>query len=74
MINDKGLEILEATPSVPVEIQGLNEVPFAGDKFNVVQNEKQAKDIAEYRMRLAKEKNIYCTAIKFRRFVFKSFR
>ncbi|MCX4079929.1 translation initiation factor IF-2 [Rickettsia rhipicephali] len=58
MINDKGLEILEATPSVPVEIQGLNEVPFAGDKFNVVQNEKQAKDIAEYRMRLAKEKKI----------------
>ncbi|CAN7946064.1 unnamed protein product, partial [Ixodes pacificus] len=58
MTNDKGLEIAEATPSVPVEIQGLNEVPFAGDKFNVVQNEKQAKDIAEYRMRLAKEKKI----------------
>lgn len=58
MTNDKGLEIVEATPSVPVEIQGLNEVPFAGDKFNVVQNEKQAKDIAEYRMRLAKEKKI----------------
>lgn len=58
MNNDKGLEITEATPSVPVEIQGLNEVPFAGDKFNVVQNEKQAKDIAEYRMRLAKEKKI----------------
>ena len=58
MTNDKGLEVVEATPSVPVEIQGLNEVPFAGDKFNVVQNEKQAKDIAEYRMRLAKEKKI----------------
>ncbi|MCZ6886808.1 MAG: translation initiation factor IF-2 [Rickettsia endosymbiont of Ixodes persulcatus] len=58
MTNDKGLEIAGATPSVPVEIQGLNEVPFAGDKFNVVQNEKQAKDIAEYRMRLAKEKKI----------------
>ncbi|HJD60341.1 MAG TPA: translation initiation factor IF-2 [Rickettsia endosymbiont of Omalisus fontisbellaquei] len=58
MTNDKGLEITEATPSVPVEIQGLNEVPFAGDKFNVVQNDKQAKDIAEYRMRLAKEKKI----------------
>ncbi|AFD19829.1 translation initiation factor IF-2 [Rickettsia slovaca] len=58
MTNDKGLEIVEATPSVPVEIQGLNAVPFAGDKFNIVQNEKQAKDIAEYRMRLAKEKKI----------------
>lgn len=61
MTNDKGLEIVEATPSVPVEIQGLNEVPFAGDKFNIVQNEKQAKDIAEYRMRLAKEKKISIT-------------
>ncbi|WP_347938874.1 translation initiation factor IF-2 [Rickettsia oklahomensis] len=58
MTNDRGVEISEATPSVPVEIQGLNEVPFAGVKFNVVQNEKQAKDIAEYRMRLAKEKKI----------------
>ncbi|AAU04008.1 translation initiation factor IF-2 [Rickettsia typhi] len=62
MINDKGREILEATPSVPVEIQGLNEVPFAGDQFNVVQNEKQAKDIAEYRIRLAKEKKISVTS------------
>ncbi|MGX6959878.1 MAG: translation initiation factor IF-2 [Rickettsia endosymbiont of Pentastiridius leporinus] len=58
MVNDKGVESLEATPSVPVEVQGLNEVPNAGDKFNVVQNEKQAKDIAEYRAKVAKEKKI----------------
>lgn len=58
MTNDKGVEVLEATPSVPVEIQGLNEVPNAGDKFNVVQTEKQAKDIGEYRERVAKEKKI----------------
>jgi len=58
MTNDKGAEVLEATPSVPVEIQGLSVVPHAGDKFNVVQTEKQAKDIAEYRERVAKEKKI----------------
>jgi len=58
MTNDKGVEILEVMPSVPVEIQGLSHVPHAGDKFNVVQTEKQAKDIAEYRERVAKEKKI----------------
>ncbi|HJD55605.1 MAG TPA: translation initiation factor IF-2 [Rickettsia endosymbiont of Pyrocoelia pectoralis] len=58
MVNDKGVESPEAAPSVPVEVQGLNEVPSAGDKFNVVQNEKQAKDIAEYRAKVAKEKKI----------------
>ncbi|WP_342170204.1 translation initiation factor IF-2 [Rickettsia endosymbiont of Seladonia tumulorum] len=58
MTNDKGIEVLEATPSVPIEIQGLSHVPHAGYMFNVVQTEKQAKDIAEYRERVAKEKKI----------------
>ena len=58
MTNDKGIEVLEATPSVPIEIQGLSHVPNAGEMFNVVQTEKQAKDIAEYRERVAKEKKI----------------
>ncbi|MFY9589670.1 translation initiation factor IF-2 [Rickettsia endosymbiont of Halotydeus destructor] len=58
MSNDKGLDIREALPSVPVEVYGLNEVPHAGDKFNVVQNEKQAKDIVEYRARIVKERKI----------------
>ncbi|HJD61733.1 MAG TPA: translation initiation factor IF-2 [Rickettsia endosymbiont of Columbicola hoogstraali] len=58
MTNDKGIEVLEATPSVPIEIQGLSHVPHAGDMFNVVQTEKQAKDIAEYRERVVKEKKI----------------
>lgn len=58
MTNDKGVEVLEATPSVPIEIQGLSHVPHAGDMFNVVQTEKQAKDIAEYRERVTKEKKI----------------
>ncbi len=61
MNNDKGLDINEAGPALPVEIYGLNEAPRAGDKFNVVQNEKQARDIVEYRQRLAKERKISVT-------------
>ncbi|WP_341758503.1 translation initiation factor IF-2 [Candidatus Tisiphia endosymbiont of Ditula angustiorana] len=61
MNNDKGLDLTEAEPTLPVEIYGLNEVPRAGDQFNVVQNEKQARDIVEYRERLAKEKKISVT-------------
>ncbi|WP_250312207.1 translation initiation factor IF-2 [Rickettsia endosymbiont of Oedothorax gibbosus] len=61
MNNDKGVDITEAEPSLPVEIYGLNEAPRAGDQFNVVQNEKQARDIVEYRERLAKEKKISVT-------------
>ena len=61
MINDKGEEVSSAGPSVPVELYGLNEVPQAGDKFNVIQNEKQARSITEYRMRIVKEKKIAVT-------------
>jgi translation initiation factor IF-2 len=52
MINDdKGLVITEALPSMPVEILGLSETPDAGDQFAIVTNEKQARDIAEFRKR-----------------------
>lgn len=58
MNNDKGVDVTEAEPTVPVEIYGLNEAPRAGDQFNVVQTEKQARDIVDYRERVAKEKKI----------------
>ncbi|KAJ6644847.1 Translation initiation factor IF-2 [Pseudolycoriella hygida] len=58
MNNDKGVEISIAPPTIPVEIYGLNEAPRAGDQFNIVSNEKQARDIVDYRIRLAKEKKI----------------
>lgn len=61
MNDDKGLDITTAGPTQPVEIFGLNESPRAGDKFDVVQNDKQARDITEYRSRLAKEKIISLT-------------
>lgn len=49
MINDKGEQLKEAGPSMPVEILGLNESPEAGDEFGVVADEKTARDIAAYR-------------------------
>ena len=43
MFDDKGLKIVEAGPSIPVEIIGLTGVPFAGDEFIVINNEIKAK-------------------------------
>lgn len=47
MFDEWGNQIKEATPSTPAEIMGLNDVPEAGDKFEVTDSEKMAKDIAE---------------------------
>jgi len=55
MSNDKGSSVKNAGPSDPVEVIGLGSVPMAGDSFNVVDTEKQARDITEYRIRKAKE-------------------
>lgn len=52
--NDKGEEIMEALPSLPVEITGLNEIPSAGDKFMAFETEKQARAIGESRRTQAK--------------------
>jgi translation initiation factor IF-2 len=53
--NDKGMAIEHATPSMPVEILGLGTVPEAGDPVNEVETEKQARDIAEFRERRARD-------------------
>ena len=47
--NDKGEEIIEALPSQPVEITGLNGTPGAGDKFMAFESEKKARSIGEAR-------------------------
>ena len=52
--NDKAQDIVEALPSMPVEVTGLNETPSAGDKFMAFETEKQAKSIAEQRKRRSK--------------------
>lgn len=49
MIDDKGRKIKKAGPSTPVEIQGLSDVPDAGDIFQAVDDEKTAKIVAENR-------------------------
>ena len=49
LFNDKGQRVKKATPSTPVEILGLNEVPLAGDQFVVMPSEKAARAIGEKR-------------------------
>ncbi len=44
--NDKGEDVTEATPSTPVEITGISDIPSAGDKFMAFETEKQAKNVA----------------------------
>lgn len=53
MVNDKGRRVKEAGPSTPVEITGLNDVPQAGDRFVVFDDEKTARHIAEARAQAA---------------------
>ena len=54
MFDHKGKNVKEAGPSVPVEILGLSEVPVSGDKFEVVKDEKTARNMAEERKEAAK--------------------
>lgn len=49
LINDKGQQIKEAVPSMPVEVLGLGGVPMAGDTLTVVENEARAREVAAYR-------------------------
>ena len=56
LVNDKGQHVKEAGPAMPVEVLGLSGTPAAGDKFAVVENESRAREISEYRQRLARDK------------------
>ncbi|HYI47453.1 MAG TPA: translation initiation factor IF-2 [Allosphingosinicella sp.] len=49
MIDDKGRQVKEAGPSLPVEVLGLSGVPSAGDTLSVVENEARAREVASYR-------------------------
>ena len=49
MVNDKGAQVKEAGPSVPVEVLGLSGVPKAGDPLTVVEDESRAREVAAYR-------------------------
>ncbi|WP_324749295.1 translation initiation factor IF-2 [Sphingomonas sp. LY54] len=56
MIDDKGRQVKEAGPSVPVEVLGLSAVPSAGDPFSVVENDARAREVAAYRQGLLDRK------------------
>ena len=49
MINEMGKQVTEAGPSIPVEIQGLSDVPAAGDELLVVPDERRAREVALFR-------------------------
>ena len=63
MRNDLGEEIIEASPSTPVEITGLNETPSAGDKFMAFETEKQARSIGEARKTEARLKQTKASSL-----------
>ena len=63
--NDKGENILSAGPSTPVEITGLNDTPSAGDRFMAFETEKLAREIAEKRLVIFKNKKQTKAAVTF---------
>ncbi|MBF0460813.1 MAG: translation initiation factor IF-2 [Magnetococcales bacterium] len=56
LIDDKGRNVTEALPAMPVEIIGFSGVPEAGDELIAVPDERRAKEIAAFRMRKSKER------------------
>ena len=62
LINDRGQNVNEAAPAVPVEVLGLNGTPMAGDDFTVVESEARAREIAEFRQRKKREAVVAASA------------
>ncbi len=58
MLNEKGERVKEIGPATPVSILGLNGAPNAGDKFNIIADEKEAKNIANKREQLQREQGV----------------
>ena len=56
LLNERGEQLTEAGPSVPVEILGLDEAPSPGEPLAVVENEARARELTEYRARIKREK------------------
>ena len=58
MFNERGLKVDAAGPSHPVKVLGLSGAPQAGDKFNVLEDEREAREIANKRQQLQREQGI----------------
>src|SRR6185312_6321951 len=57
LVNERGEQLTEAEPSVPVEILGLDSTPEPGEPLAVVENEARARELTEYRERKRREKS-----------------
>ena len=64
MTNDKGKNLKTATPSMPIEVLGLDKSPNAGDGFSVVKEEKYARDIISYRSKKERDEKALKNAAK----------
>ena len=62
LVGARGLHLESAAPSVPVEIQGLQDLPRAGDTFQVFEDASKARQVAEYRQIKLREKSLQITA------------
>jgi translation initiation factor IF-2 len=62
LMNERGVNTAEAAPSVPVEILGLQDLPHAGDVFQVFEDATKARQVAEYRQAKEREKSLRSTA------------
>jgi translation initiation factor IF-2 len=62
LINDRGVHISEAKPAAPVEIQGLQDLPQAGDTFHVFEDAAKARQVAEYRQAKLREQSLRSSA------------
>jgi len=58
LLNERGSQIKEAGPSTPATLLGLNGAPTAGDVFNVMESEQEAKKVATKRMQLQREQSV----------------
>jgi translation initiation factor IF-2 len=58
LFNDRGEQLASAPPSMPVEVLGISGTPMAGDRVAVVESEAQAREISDYRQRLARDKQM----------------
>ncbi len=56
--DERGAKVKTASPSVPVEMLGLSDVPEAGDEFVVVPTDARAREVSEYRVRMEKQKRV----------------
>ena len=62
--SDQGIKLLKATPSYPIELQGLSGAPESGDKLVVVENESRAREVTQYRSRVKRiEQNSSVTRV-----------